>query len=779
MRRIDLAGEWSVRKAGSKKIFPAQVPGCVHADLLASLEIENPGSRKNIESVAWVADAEWVYEKTFVSDDFSSFDRVALRFDGLDTCATIALNDTVLGQTSNLFETAEFEVKTLIKTGKNKLTVNFVPAESEAAAARPASGVIRRQTSSTRGGTQPKSPTVGIWRGVSVMAFSCVRVKDVLIHQDYSVAGVVGLDVSVTAERFIADLHLEVLVRVCYKGNILHEAREILAKERTALHLNIKNPQLWWPAGLGEQPLYEVTVDILAGRTCHEHVSRRIGLRNFVEERGISNGRPFRRFLINNHPMFLKGASWLPADLYVARLTRVEYARLVKAAAVANMNILRVWGGGVYESDAFYDLCDEYGICVWQDLMLTEAQCEKPAAAALAAFEREARQNIQRVRHHPCVVVWCGGDGGGRGIAKEFEQMASGLAAELDPDRPYLPATPHLPFSLDGDPAYQPLPSYPEPRVVAGYLNEDERNISHPVCAFHVTPEDGAKRVFSAFLDRFLLPSGFDNVLWLSQVQHGVAVREQLERVRVGDAPPTGFVFWHFNDCWSGCSPSSVDSEGRWKAPHYMVRRFFAPLWLCGAYREEASLVEVFAFNDGVKLFKGEIQWRLTQMDGTVASEGSKKVTLPAASREKPASVKVQEALRKFGPANLLLWIYLLDEQGNQVAWNMVLFCKPRELALQPPRMRAEIRNWDDNSFAVTLTSHHPAMWVWISLEGMDARYDDNFFCLEPEKPFRVRITPATRIKLDQFRQIIRIGSLRDTWQEKRNLMQMMAAAKK
>ncbi len=777
MRRIDLSGEWSVRKAGSKKSFPAQVPGCVHADLLASLEIENPVPRKNLEGVAWVAACEWIYEKIFVSEDFSTFDCVILRFDGLDSCATIHLNDTVLGQTSNLFETYEFEVKALVKPGKNKLTVTFVPSASDAA--RPASGVIRRQASSTQGGSQPKSPTIGIWRGVSVMAFSCVRVKDVRIHQDFSVSGVVGLSVSVTAERYAPDQHLEILVRVCYKGNILHEARDILAAEQTALHLTIKNPQFWWPAGLGEQPLYEVTVDILAGRTCHEHVSRRIGLRNFIEEKGVSKGRPFRRFLINSHPMFLKGASWMPADLYVARQTRVEYARLVKAAAVANMNILRVWGGGVYESDAFYDLCDEYGLCVWQDMMLTEAQSAKPDAASLAAFEREARQNIQRVRHHPCVAVWCGGDGGGRGIAKEYEQVVSALAATLDPDRPYLPATAHAPFSLDGDPAYEPLPSFPEPRVVAGYLNEDERNVSHPVCAFHVTPADGAKRVYSAFLERFLMPSGFDNVLWLSQIQQGLSVRAQLEQVRMGEVSPTGFVYWQFNDCWPGCSPSSVDSEGRWKALHYMARRFFAPLWLCGGYRAEAGLVDIFAFNDGVKPFKGEIQWRLTQMDGTVASEGTKKVALAAASREKPLSVKVQESLRKIGAANLLLWFYLLDEQGNQVAWNMTLFCTPRELALQPPRLRAEIRNWDDNSFAVTLTSHHPAMWVWISLEGMDARYDDNFFCLEPEKPVRVRITPVTRIKLDQFRQIIRIGSLRDTWQEKRNLMQMVAAAKK
>ena len=774
MRRIDLAGDWTVHKAGTKKSIPAIVPGCVHADLLTALEIENPFLCKNLEGVAWVAASEWVYEKLFVLEDLSAFDRVVLRFEGLNTCAAISLNDAVLGRVSNMFETVEFDVKAWVKAGKNKLTVAFTPPSGTVCA-----DGFRTQASVEGIAAQPVSPTVGIWRGVSMLAVTGVRVKDVLIRQNFSGSGGVGLDVAVTAERFDPVLHMEVLVRVCYKGNILHEARDILSSELTPLHLTVKNPQLWWPAGLGDQPLYEVTVDVLAGRTCLEHVSRRIGLRQFTVERGEEGGKPFFRFFVNRHPMFLKGASWLPADLYVARLTRVEYARLVKAAAVANMNVLRVWGGGVYESDAFYDLCDEYGICVWQDLMLCEAQHQSPTPNQLAAFEREAGQNIQRLRYHPCVVLWCTGDGGGRGIAPAYEKSAVGQVAALDPDGVSLPACPHVPFSLDGDASFQPPPAYPEPRVVAGYVGEEDRNISHPTCAFHVTPADGAKRIYNTLLDQFLMPSSFENTLWLSQIQQGVSIKRQLELVRMGERLPSGFVFWHLNDCWPTCSPSSVDCEGRWKALHYLARRFFSSTWICGGYHAETGCVDVFSFNDGVKPFKGEIQWRLTLTEGSVVAEGSKKVAMQPASREKPVTVKVAESLRKVGVSNLLMWLYLLDEQGNQVAWNSVLFCAPRELALQSPRMRAEIRNWDDNSFAVTLTSHRPALWVWITLEGMEARYDDNFFCLEPEKPFRIRITPVSRIKLDQFRQIIRIGSLRDTWQEKRNLMQVMAAAKK
>lgn len=770
MRRIDLTGDWSVRKEGSKKSLSALVPGCIHADLLTAQEIEDPIPGMALENMSRVCESAWVYEKVFVSEDFSDYDSVVLRFEGLDGRAVVSLNDTELGCSASAFEPLEYDVKTIIKPGKNKLTVVFAAATDQP---------LRRQVSSSLGLWQPKSETVGICGDVSVMAFSNVRVHQVTILQDHSVTGEVGLTVAVEAERFRPEMHLEVLVRVCYKGNILHEARDILNVDRLSLNVPVKNPQLWWPVGMGDQPLYEVTVDVLTGRTCHEHIPRRIGLRDFRMEEKKVRGEVVRRFFINGMPMFLKGASWMPADLYVARLTRVEYARLVKAAAVGNMNCLRVWGGGIYENEAFYDLCDEYGVCVWQDMMLCEAQSEKPDDETLAACAREVAGVIQRLHHHPAVVMWCCGDDGGKGIHAAYVKTVEEAVKREDSSRPCLPPIAHDPFSMGGCPDFQSLPAFPEPRAAAAYLSEPERNVSHPSSLFHMSPADGAKRIFATCVDEFLMPFGFENTLWLSQIQQALAVEQQVMRGRCEtDDGQGGAIFWHLNDCWPTASCSSVDAGGRWKALHFAARRFFAPLTLAG--RRQGATVEVFAFNDGAKPFKGEVQWRMTQMEGSTVLEGTKKVTLKATSRTKPVTVKVGETLRKHGAANLLLWLYLADEQGNPVAWQVVPFCAWRELNSQSPRIRAEIRVWDDNSFAVILTSRHPALWVWISLGGLDAWYDDNFFCLEPGRPVRVRVTPVARMKLDQFRQRIRIGSLRDTWQDRRALMrQMMAAAKR
>jgi len=730
MRRLDLTGEWTVRGESSKKMFKANLPGCIHADLLAVGDIPDPFVGRNLQESAWVAEEAWTYENSFSCDDFSGFSRVVLALEGVEGVATVTLNGVKLGKTDASLQRSEFDVKKQVKVGKNTLILAFEPAVKRA------KGSVSPVTPSAC------MPTVGIAGDASILAFEGVRVTDVVIQQDFSTApAFVGIDITVCTERFDPSRHMEVHVRICYKGNTLHEVRDILKKERQSLLLKLKNAQYWWPAGMGEQPLYEVVIDIYADRSCLEHHSKRIGIRDIHVQKG-KDGQI--TVMANKQPVFVKGTRWMSPDLYPARLSRMEYARLVKATVVANMNLLRLHELSDFECNAFYDLCDEYGVMVWQD-----------------ALDSDLTTHIRRVRHHASLAIW----------GCEDASVIKKLKAE-DPGRAILPVELFLRKETLS------VAAFPEQRIVQTYLTEEERNLSHPTSVYHAE-EAAIPMMVSSFAKHFLFPSHFDSVLWLSQIQQGILLKREWEYVRcmLGDAK--GFIHGRLNDFWPQCSTSTVDYEGRWKAAHYILRKAMMPLWTTGLFSSKTKQVELFAFNDLQKPFKGELVWRLVRTQGELVAEGSNAVALAPFTRDSVCELSLAKFLDNHGASDLFLWLELKDEKGIVSASNVVYFCEPREWSLPHPRMRADIRVWDDNSYAVTLTSPFTVMWVWLSLEGMDARFDDNYFCLEPGKPTRIRVTPARRIKPEQFNQLIRIGSLRDTWQEKRTLMQMVVPQKK
>jgi beta-mannosidase len=408
------------------------------------------------------------------------------------------------------------------------------------------------------------------------------------------------------------------------------------------------------------------------------------------------------------------------------------------------MNLLRLHELSDFECNAFYDLCDEYGVMVWQD-----------------ALDSDLEANIRRVRHHACLAIW----------GCEEASVIKRLKTE-DPGRAILPVELFLRKETLS------VASFPEQRIVQAYLTEEERNLSHPTCVYHAE-DTSIPMMVSSFAKHFLFPAHFESALWLSQIQQGVLLKREWEYVRCMLGDTKGFIHGRLNDFWPQCSTSTVDYEGRWKAAHYILRKAMMPLWTTGLFSAKTQQVELFAFNDLQKPFKGELAWRLVRTQGELVAEGAKAVTLAPTTRDSLCEVSLSEFLNKYGVADLFLWLELKDEKGTVSASNVVYFCEPREWSLPHPRMRADIRVWDDNSYAVTLTSPFTVMWVWLSLEGMDARYDDNYFCLEPGKPTRIRVTPSRRIKPEQFNQLIRIGSLRDTWQEKRTLMQMVVPQKK
>ncbi len=417
MEILSLNGRWQVKQAGQTELewVAAEVPGCVHTDLMVADVIPDPFYRDNEQQVLWVGETNWQYRRTFVvAEGLLAQDYVLLHCDGLDTLSTIWLNGVELGRTDNMFRTWEFEAKPHLQVGENEIVVQFdsALAYGQAKLAEryihswstddhklPGGNYVRKAQCHFGWDWGPQLVTCGIWRDISLIAYSNTRLADVHIQQDHSLAGQVGLSCAVTLEGETA-VFLQALCRVFYDGEeVVSEQIMFDGKTGTAQFI-IDNPQLWWPNGMGSQPLYEVQVTLFDAEQALDTCQKRIGLRTLKLVREKDEWGESFHFACNGVPFFSKGANWIPADSFITRLTEERYTQLLQAAADTHMNMLRVWGGGIYEQDIFYELCDQLGICVWQDFMFGCATYPTFDDAFMANVKQEVVENVRRLRHH-------------------------------------------------------------------------------------------------------------------------------------------------------------------------------------------------------------------------------------------------------------------------------------------------------------------------------------------------------------------------------------------
>ncbi len=429
MQRVDLTGAWQLQQAGQEEVIPAQVPGCVHLDLLAAKKIDDPYVRDNEARVQWIGEVDWVYSRTFtVSAELLEHEQVLLRCLGLDTLATLTLNGVELGQTDNMFRTWEFDVKGRLREGENTLEVRFASTFpyirqrqqehdiSGWSSAREVAGRawVRKEPCNYGWDWGPVLVTCGIWRPIELLAFNTARLAGALIRQDHSTPGEVKLNMAVGVNDTGVQLpEIHVQTTVAYQGETVCQARD-------ATVLTVPDAKLWWPHGMGEQPLYDVTIELQdAQGQPLDCLTKRIGLRTLRLDRHADEWGESFQFVANGVPFFAKGANWIPADTFAPRVTPDDYARLLRDVVAANMNMLRVWGGGIYEDDVFYDRCDELGITIWQDFMFACSTYPTFDDAFLANVRAEAVDNVHRLAHHPCLALWCGNNELEQGLVGE------------------------------------------------------------------------------------------------------------------------------------------------------------------------------------------------------------------------------------------------------------------------------------------------------------------------------------------------------------------------
>lgn len=820
MDKLNLNGEWAVKHLEKDEWIPATVPGDIYADLLNSGKIQDPFYRDNENRLQWIGESSWLYRRNFEIDShFLHRNRVYLRCHGLDTLATIFVNNRELAQTDNMFRVWEWDIKPFIQAGQNKIEILFsstLPFIKKKQAERPlpwngtenskekvaCHGWVRKEQCNYGWDWGIKAVTCGIWRDIELLAFDTGRLTDLLVSQDHSLSKKVALKVTAEAERTRPETELRADIEIRLGDQLVERSEIPINNGRGTAELIIENPKKWWPNGLGDQPLYEIKVNLYNSTSSEllDSSTKQIGLRTLRLDRHPDKWGESFQFTVNGQPFFAKGANWIPADAIQARMTPERYHRLIADAAAVNINMLRIWGGGIYEDKALYDICDELGICVWQDFMFACSTYPTFNREFLSTVENEARDQVRRLRHHPCLALWCGNNEleqgliGNRGwdhgqmpwseYSKLFDQLLPNIVKELNPETDYWPSSPHSPTGDRTDhsnPAcgnahlwevwhgrkpfewYRTcehrfnsefgFQSFPQPRTVDNYIGPEDRNITSRIMEHHQRSGIGNTVIIQYMLDWFRLPTSFENTLWLSQILQGMAIKYACEHWRRSMPRGMGTLYWQLNDTWPTASWSSIDYYGRWKALHYMTRHFFAPLMISGLENTEKGTVEIHITNDLKEEQCGKAYWSVTDAHGERLTSGELEAKVTSGTNSLIKTLDLHEQLADHGPCDLLVWLEWRREDQT-ISRNLVLFSRPKHLELCfTPRIETEVRQKNDTQFTITIQSLKPALWSWLELIGEEARYSDNFIHLPGQNKLREielqTSRPMTRMEVE------------------------------
>lgn len=644
--KIDLNSNWEFRQSDSKKAeqgaswLPAQVPGDVHLDLLNNKLIPDPFYRDNETKLQWIENAEWSYKTVFnATPQVLRHRNVDLVFAGLDTNATVFLNGQKLLQADNMFREWRVDVKPLLKVGANEIRVEFASpikvAENLAAEDKshsethiPEKAYLRKAAYEYGWDWGPRFVTSGIWQPVYLDLWDQARIEDVQIAQPDVKPELAHVTAKVTLSSAEAlDAELQVNYASQEQSGVVKQKIHLHAGQNTIdLPLEIVKPQLWFPSGYGAQPLYRFNVVLVEGSRKLDESSIRTGLRSVqLQQKPDQWGRSFA-FVINGIPVFIKGADVIPFDSFPNRVTEARYRQILESAKDANMNMVRLWGGGYYESDKFYELCDELGLMVWNDFMF--ASSWYPGTVEWRQnVAQEAEYQVRRLRNHPSIALWSGNNevesvlyaflgglsaDGKLQVWKNYLTTFSGVLPRViereNPEVPYWPSSPSSDYEATSDSFqagdahdwsiwhgrepfanYQKhyyrftseygFQSFPELRTVKSFTTaEDRANIFTPVMLAHQKNNEGNSIIHEYLLRDYAEPKDFESFLYVSQVLQAEGVKVGAEHMRRSRPRIMGSLIWQLNDCWPVASWSSIDYYGRWKALQYYARRFYSPI---------------------------------------------------------------------------------------------------------------------------------------------------------------------------------------------------------
>jgi beta-mannosidase len=826
--RIDLREGWKFRQAGSAEWRPATVPGCVHTDLLKNKMIGDPFYRDNEKNLQWIGKTDWEYETSFaVTSSLLKRENIEMVFDGLDTYANVFLNDARLLDTNNMFRTWRVSCKNALRPGANVLRIYFrspineiLPVMAKLDYQLPASNDAGEKTSPyTRKAPfqygwdwGPRFVTSGIWRPVSLEAWDNARVSDLHIVQkqvDLNAAQLAATVEIISAANVDATVSIENLTDTTMAAR--REVKLTPGTNLVSLDFVIRRPSLWWPNGLGAHPLYNFRARVIINGALADQMSTRTGLRSLeLRQEADDWGKSFE-FIVNGVPVFAKGGNWIPADSFPTRITKEKYRELIQSVHDANMNMLRVWGGGIYESDDFYDLCDELGILIWQDFMFA-CSMYPGDREFLDNVRKEAIDNVKRLRNHPSIAIWVGNNeietawlhwGWEEHLPPklwdDYKKIFHGVLPEVcsayDASRPYWPSSPSS--NLEDDPDSQrigdthywgvwhgALPfaayekqfprfmseygfqSFPQLETVNSYTLPEERKIDSAVMLVHQKHPRGNQLIREYLLREYPPPKDFASFLYVSQVMQAGGIRigaEHLRRIRPHNM---GSLYWQIDDCWPVASWSSIDYLGRWKALHYYARRFYADVLL--SPHEENGQIDFFVVSDRTSPTRARLAVSLMDFEGHKLSNFDKDIEVAALQSKSYLSLSESDLLKGRDRRSVFIYCELLVagkaiSKGKTISSNELFFQPYKDLAITKAKIDTSVTRTRDG-FKIALSTDKLARAVYLSVEDEPGRFSDNYFDLVPGRSKEIEFRPGNSIALNDFRRRLRIRTLADAF---------------
>ena len=796
---------------------PAQVPGDVHLDLLRNKLIPEPFYRDDEAKLQWIEDAGWEYRCIVqATPALLHHTNVDLVFDGLDAYAQVFLNGKLVLTADNMFRQWRVDAKPYLNAGTNELLVVFpspVKAGEQAASTDPwraktgtaSKTYVRKAAYEWGWDWGPRFVTSGIWQPARLEAWNLARISDLHIAQPDISAAVAHIvaDVEITASQ-AATASVSLQYGLGEKNSEASRTLDLLpGVNHVEFPIEIKDPSLWFPAGYGAQPIYTFQAQVKVGKVTEDEATARTGLRSVVLRRERDQwGRSFE-FIVNGIPVYAKGADVIPFDSFPSRVTTADYRRILQSARDANMNMIRHWGGGYYETDEFYQLCDELGIMVWQDFMFGN-DWQPGTYDFKQNVSAEAEYQLRRLRNHPSIILWCGNNeteqafNWGPKLSGDvrlqmwqdyltvFSGILASTVARLEPEVPYWPSSPSSDYEetsekfQSGDihdwkvwhgrapfseyeqrfPRFMTeygFQSFPDMQMIETFtLPEDRTSIFTPVMLAHQKNAAGNAIIHDYLLRYYGEPKNFASFLYLSQVLQAEGIKVGAEHLRRIRPRNMGSIFWQLNDCWPVASWSSIDYNGHWKALQYFARRFYAPL-LVSPHLEDGAFT-VYVVSDKTAPTTATLRVRLLTIDGKVLSDRSSEIQVPALSSRIYLQSPLSE-LEKGIDAAQVFAVTDLVVGGNTVSSNLLYFVPVKNVALPKAAITTELAAAGDH-YQLRLSSNVLAPDVYVSFGNYEAQLSDNYFNLIPGQPLVLTVKSA--VPLPQLQSALKVVSLED-----------------